>query len=296
MVEEAKKAGGNGSDEDVLTYAMFPNVAPKFFQERSKGPVDAKTAFAAKPVESAPKSSNGGSYSITVNGVGYNVSSDGKGNISVNGTPYNVSFANASGSAVSNPSPAQETPKAAPVQKSAPAAQASSQVTGGVDVLAPVAGTLLRYAVSNGSNVNTGDTIMVLESMKMELEVKASASGVVTFVAQEGTQVQNGQKLASIGGTVSSPVQTQAVQTPSQSAPSPVQASSGGKPVNSPVAGTLLRYAVNEGDSVSSDTTVIVIESMKMELEIKAGSSGRIHFTVPAGSQVANGQVVADLQ
>ena len=301
MVEEAKKAGGNGSDEDVLTYAMFPNVAPKFFQERSKGPVDAKTAFAAKPVESAPKSSNGGSYSITVNGVGYNVSSDGKGNISVNGTPYNVSFANASGSAVSNPSPAQETPKAAPVQKSASTAQPSSQVTGGVDVLAPVAGTLLRYAVSNGSNVNTGDTIMVLESMKMELEVKASASGVVTFVAQEGTQVQNGQKLASIGGTVSSPVQaqpvqTQAVQTPSQSAPSPVQASSGGKPVNSPVAGTLLRYAVNEGDSVSSDTTVIVIESMKMELEIKAGSSGRIHFTVPAGSQVANGQVVAELQ
>ena len=132
--------------------------------------------------------------------------------------------------------------------------------------------------------------------MKMELEVKASASGVVTFVAQEGTQVQNGQKLASIGGTVSSPVQTQAVQTPSQSAPSSVQASSGGKPVNSPVAGTLLRYAVNEGDSVSSDTTVIVIESMKMELEIKAGSSGRIHFTVPAGSQVANGQVVAELQ
>ena len=301
MVEEAKKAGGNGSDEDVLTYAMFPNVAPKFFQERSKGPVDAKTAFAAKPVETAPKSSNGGSYSITVNGVGYNVSSDGKGNISVNGTPYNVSFANASGSAVSNPSPAQETPKAAPVQKSAPTAQVSSQVTGGVDVLAPVAGTLLRFAVSNGSNVNTGDTIIVLESMKMELEVKASASGVVTFVAQEGTQIQNGQKLASIGGTVSSPVQaqpvqTQAVQTPSQSAPSPVQASSGGKPVNSPVAGTLLRYAVNEGDSVSSDTTVIVIESMKMELEIKAGSSGRIHFTVPAGSQVANGQVVAELQ
>ena len=57
-----------------------------------------------------------------------------------------------------------------------------------------------------------------------------------------------------------------------------------------------MRYAVNEGDSVSSDTTVIVIESMKMELEIKAGSSGRIHFTVPAGSQVANGQVVAELQ
>ncbi|MBO6101318.1 MAG: pyruvate carboxylase subunit B, partial [Spirochaetaceae bacterium] len=42
MVEEAKKAGGNGSDEDVLTYAMFPNVAPKFFAERANGPVNAE--------------------------------------------------------------------------------------------------------------------------------------------------------------------------------------------------------------------------------------------------------------
>ena len=300
MVEEAKKAGGNGSDEDVLTYAMFPNVAPKFFQERAKGPVDAKTAFAAKTSESAPKSSNGGSYSITVNGASYNVTSDGKGNISVNGTPYNVSFGNAPASTPS--APASETPKAAPVQKPASPVQNAPQVTGGVDVLAPVAGTLLRFAVSNGSSVNAGDTIIVLESMKMELEVKASASGVVTFTAQEGTQVQNGQKLASIGGTVSAPVQSQpvqpqpAVQSPSQPQVSQVSPSSGGKPVNSPVAGTLLRYAVNEGDSVSSDTTVIVIESMKMELEIKAGSSGRIHFTVPAGSQVSNGQVVAELQ
>ena len=57
MVEEAKKAGGNGSDEDVLTYAMFPKVAPKFFKERANGPVDAKEAFGIKE---APKSSSGG--------------------------------------------------------------------------------------------------------------------------------------------------------------------------------------------------------------------------------------------
>lgn len=32
--------GNNGTDEDVLTYAMFPQVAPKFFSERSKGPLN----------------------------------------------------------------------------------------------------------------------------------------------------------------------------------------------------------------------------------------------------------------
>ena len=60
MVQEAKAAGGDGTDEDVLTYAMFPNVAPKFFKERAKGPVDAKATFAAKPAP-AVKSGNGGS-------------------------------------------------------------------------------------------------------------------------------------------------------------------------------------------------------------------------------------------
>ena len=44
------------------------------------------------------------------------------------------------------------------------------------------------------------------------------------------------------------------------------------------------------------DTTVIIIESMKMELEIKAGAAGKVHFTVPTGTQVSNGQTVAEIQ
>ena len=55
MVAESKANGGDGSDEDALTYAMFPNVAPKFFAERAKGPVDAATAFAKKEAPAAAK-------------------------------------------------------------------------------------------------------------------------------------------------------------------------------------------------------------------------------------------------
>ena len=73
-------------------------------------------------------------------------------------------------------------------------------------------------------------------------------------------------------------------------------APAGGKPVNAPVAGTLLKYAVAEGASVQADTTVVIIESMKMELEIKAGAAGKIHFTAPTGSQVTAGQAVASVQ
>ena len=285
MVKEAKENGGDGSDEDTLTYAMFPKVAPKFFKERANGPVDAKEAFGIKEAPKSSAGGNGGSYTVTVNGTAYNVTSGPAGDsmsVHVNGTAYNVTFG-AAGSA--------------PV--SAPAASAAPAVTGGEDVNAPVAGTLLRYAVDNGASVSKGQTVIVLESMKMELEVKAPCNGTITFTAQTGSQVSNGQKLAVIGGTVAAPAAPAPVPAASaapKAAPAAPAAASGGKPVNAPVAGTLLRYEVSEGASVSADTTIIGVESMKMELEIKAGSAGKVHFIAATGSQITSGQAIAEIQ
>ena len=263
MVKEAKENGGDGSDEDTLTYAMFPKVAPKFFKERANGPVDAKEAFGIKEAPKSSSGGKGGSYTVTVNG-----------------TAYNVTF----GAAGSAPA-------------SAPAASAAPAVTGGEDVNAPVAGTLLRYAVDNGASVSKGQTVIVLESMKMELEVKAPCDGTITFTAQTGSQVSNGQKLAVIGGTAAAPAApAPAASAAPKAAPATPAAASGGKPVNAPVAGTLLRYEVSEGASVSADTTIIVVESMKMELEIKAGSAGKVHFLAATGSQITSGQAIAEIQ
>ena len=285
MVEESKKAGGDGSDEDVLTYAMFPNVAPKFFAERSKGPVDAASTFAKK--EAAPaaaKENKGGSYTINVNGTAYNVTTGPAGDsmsVNVNGQAYNVTF----GAAGAAPAAAAVAPAAA--------------VSGGQPVPSPVAGTLLRYAVSEGAQVKKGDTVIIIESMKMELEVKAPADGKISFVVQPGTQIAQGQTLANLGGAPVAaapvaPAQPAPAAAPA-AAPAPA-ASAGGKPVAAPVAGTLLRYAVSEGASVSPDTTVIIIESMKMELEIKAGAAGKIHFIAATGSQIAQGATLAEVQ
>ena len=285
MVKEAKENGGDGSDEDTLTYAMFPKVAPKFFKERANGPVDAKEAFGIKEAPKSSSGGKGGSYTVTVNGTAYNVTSGPAGDsmsVHVNGTAYNVTF----GAAGSAPA-------------SAPAASAAPAVTGGEDVNAPVAGTLLRYAVDNGASVSKGQTVIVLESMKMELEVKAPCNGTITFTAQTGSQVSNGQKLAVIGGTVAAPAAPAPVPAASaapKAAPAAPAAASGGKPVNAPVAGTLLRYEVSEGASVSADTTIIVVESMKMELEIKAGSAGKVHFLAATGSQITSGQAIAEIQ
>jgi oxaloacetate decarboxylase alpha subunit len=66
-------------------------------------------------------------------------------------------------------------------------------------VPAPVAGTVLRYAVDEGAQVKPGDTIIIMESMKMELEIKATQAGRVHFLAAPGTQVASQQPIAEIG-------------------------------------------------------------------------------------------------
>lgn len=273
MVEESKKNGGNGSVEDTLTYAMFPKVAAKFFETRANGPVDAEKTFGLKETPKAEAKSANGSYTVTVNGQSYQVTSNGD-NITVDGTPYNVTFGAAGASA--------------------PVAAAATTV-GGEDVKAPVAGTLLKQCFANGTKVSKGQTIIIVESMKMELEVKSPADGTITYTVPTGTQIANGQVIATIGGVVKVAPAPVAAPTPAAAAPAPA-ASAGGKAVKAPVAGTLLKYAVAEGASVQADTTVIIIESMKMELEIKAGAAGKVHFTVPTGTQVSNGQTVAEIQ
>jgi len=273
MVEESKKNGGNGSVEDTLTYAMFPKVAAKFFETRANGPVDAEKTFGLKETPKAEAKSANGSYTVTVNGQSYQVTSNGD-NITVDGTPYNVTFGAAGASA--------------------PVAAAATTV-GGEDVKAPVAGTLLKQCFANGTKVSKGQTIIIVESMKMELEVKSPADGTITYTVPTGTQIANGQVIATIGGVVKAAPAPVAAPTPAAAAPAPA-ASVGGKAVKAPVAGTLLKYAVAEGASVQADTTVIIIESMKMELEIKAGAAGKVHFTVPTGTQVSNGQTVAEIQ
>ncbi len=263
MVEEAKAAGGDGSDEDTLTYAMFPNVAPKFFKERANGPVDAASTFAKKEAKPAEKSN--GAYTINVNGTSYNVTANGD-NITVNGQSYNVTFGAAG---------------------AAPAAV----VTGGVDVPAPVAGTVLKLVAAEGAQVKKGDTVMMVESMKMELEVKSPEDGKISFAVKQGDQIQAGQKIASLGGVaMAAPAPSAA---PAASAP---VAGGKGTAVAAPVAGTLLRYAVAEGAAVQADTTIIIVESMKMELEIKAGAAGKVHFVAATGSQIQQGATLAEIQ
>ena len=194
---EAKENGAGNSIEDVLTYAMFPKVAPKFFKERSKGPV-VFTAPAAEK-KAAGTMNGSGSYTVTVNGTDYAVSSS-NGTFTVNGTAYAVSVKeNAFAASAQKAAPASKpvTP-AAPTASKPAAASSSAASDSGAKLLAPVTGTLLRYTVAEGAQVSEGQTVIMLESMKMELEINAHKAGVIHFTAAAGAQIAEGDSLAEI--------------------------------------------------------------------------------------------------
>jgi oxaloacetate decarboxylase alpha subunit len=172
---------------------------------------------------------------------------------------------------------------------------------------------LLKLVAPAGSNVTKGQTVILIESMKMELEIKATASGPVSYTATVGSQISAGQVLGQIGGGAGAPVAAPVAPAPvappvaapvapppvapAPAAPAPAAAPSGtGTVVSAPVAGTLLKNSLAEGAAVVSGQTIVLIESMKMELEIKAASSGSVHYLAAPGSQITAGQPLAEIR
>ena len=89
---------------------------------------------------------------------------------------------------------------AAPVQPTAPApAAAASPVSGGTNVISPMPGTILSVNVTVGQAVKAGDVLMVLEAMKMENDIVASADGTVRqLLVSKGSTVNTDDVLAVI--------------------------------------------------------------------------------------------------
>lgn len=133
-----------------------------------------------------------------------------KYNVTVNGTVYEVLVEEVSGAAATSiptPAPAPiSTPaptpapavSAAPAPK-APTAPAAPAAAGSINVTSPMPGTILNINVSAGQSVKKGETLCVLEAMKMENDIPAPQDGVVASVnVSKGASVQAGDLLISL--------------------------------------------------------------------------------------------------
>lgn len=130
-----------------------------------------------------------------------------KFNVNVNGKSYYVeveeagSTASVQPAAVTAPAPVAAAPATA-VATPAPAVATpapAAKPAGGVAVVSPMPGQVLRFIVSEGASVKKGEKIIVIEAMKMENEIVASADGVVSFAVKKGDNIDTGVTLAYIG-------------------------------------------------------------------------------------------------
>ena len=133
-----------------------------------------------------------------------------KFNIKVNGQAYEVEVEEVAGGfapAPVVPVAAAPAPAVAPVAAPAPekaeakAAPAPAPVVapaGGTQLKAPMPGTVIDFKATNGAAVKKGQTVLILEAMKMENEIVAPADGVITFVASKGASVNTDDLLAVI--------------------------------------------------------------------------------------------------
>lgn len=117
--------------------------------------------------------------------------------ITVNGVAYDVTVEEKNGGVVSAP---KAVDKSAPVA-SAPVASAPQAATkeGNVAVSAPMPGKILAVKAKEGDSVKAGDVLLVLEAMKMENDIVAPQDGVVASInVKVGDSVESGAKLASL--------------------------------------------------------------------------------------------------
>jgi oxaloacetate decarboxylase alpha subunit len=179
LLEKSKAEGislAEDTVDDVLTYALFPQVGLKFLKNRHN-PDAFEPAPGKEPVVEAPVAApaKGGveAYSVKVDGQVYDVEVGPQGQV--------TSVAPAKGASQAAP--------AAPV-----ASSAASE-----DVPAPLAGNIFKVNVQTGEEVEEGDVLLILEAMKMETEVRASRGGVVQDLhVKEGDAVKVGSPLLSL--------------------------------------------------------------------------------------------------
>ena len=128
-------------------------------------------------------------FAFKLNGADYKCAVEqieaGKAKVTVNGKVYEVETeaATPAPKPVAKPAPVAPKPAAAPATPKTEAKPAAAPAAGGVQVKSPLPGSVIKVLVSEGQAVKRGDTLLTLESMKMENAIMAEADGTVKQIA-----------------------------------------------------------------------------------------------------------------
>jgi len=179
------------SEEDALTYAMFPDLARTFFQERAAGSLKLDPLLPKEAIQAGGERYAPNEFKITLHGETYHIKLTGSGQSGEDQRPFYVSVDGVNeevfvetlsevevGSNGGNRAKPKISAQAAGNNRPRPAHQ------GHVTTAMP--GAIVDVLVEIGKKVKAGDPVLVIEAMKMENEVQAPVSGTVigVFVAK----------------------------------------------------------------------------------------------------------------
>ena len=189
LAEKKQLSLSDDKIDDVLTYALFPQIGLKFIENRGNPDAfepapsaqESQSSSAPKPAE-AKSSSQGATASET-----YDVNVDGR--------VYRVEVAPSGTLTSVTPASGSQTQAQPQTNSAAPSDSTASQ-----SIDAPLAGNVFKVLVRNGDSVSEGDVVMILEAMKMETEIRSAYTGTVTDITvSEGDAVTSGQPLILLG-------------------------------------------------------------------------------------------------
>ena len=256
-------------------------------------------------------------FSIDNNPFEVNVTEleNGQIDVEVNGSNYIVTIDREGTKAANAPAPKAApaaAPKAAPAAPkaaapAAPAAPAAAPAAGGAvkTVKSALPGSVTKLVMEVGQAVKKGDTVMMIEAMKMENEIKAECDGTIAkFHVAAGQSVMADDKLFDIAASgapvaaapapVAAPAPKPAAAPAPKAEPAAAPAAGGpAKALKSPLPGSITKILVTPGQAVKKGETLLMMEAMKMENEIKAEKDGVVaEIKVTVGQNVMNDDVL----
>ncbi len=193
------------SEEDVLTYAMFPEIGRVFLEERAAGTLHPEELLPPAEAQSAPCYLAPTDFNVTMHGETYNIKIRGAGHkseerrpfyVSVDGMPEEI-MVETMGIVPTEGGGEARASASAPEPSDTGSRRPKARKAG--DVTSAMPGTIVDVLVSVGQAVKAGDGVLVIEAMKMENEVPAPVRGVVKAIhVKKGDSVTPDEALMEI--------------------------------------------------------------------------------------------------
>ena len=191
------------TEEDVLTYAMFPDLAKTFLQERNAGSLKPEQLLSKESVSTNDPRYAPNEFKVTLHGETFHIKLTGSGHSGEEQRPFYVSVDGIAEEVIVETLSEIEVSggKSNGKKKTSAKVGASGRPRPSHEgcVTTAMPGSIVDVKVKAGDKVNAGDAVLVIEAMKMENEIQASVSGVVVAVhVQKGDTVTPDESLLEI--------------------------------------------------------------------------------------------------